>query len=260
MIAHWIHNPLGQSRLQRRQPREDLQHLDQNPVVPAVNQNPIELRRQRQVGLWIGNREFAEDAYGRGHDPLIGALQILDQTLEGHPHGIRVQGEESERSGGRLDANPRAGAGEERREFHTEVAGEVRGGSGGGEKFEGEGGRGIARGREVLAELVRREGENGCGGGEAEGGGEIAQFLVEEERGREKLEGMECGPGDVDAMEGAEVGELLEGDGLGGRVRCPDLAADVVHGPRQNEGRRIRPGDGGSRSQGLDEVFEGALE
>lgn len=63
-----------------------------------------------------------------------------------------------------------------------------------------------------------------------------------------ELDGVEGGPRHVDAVEGVEVGELLEGGGLRLRVVGFDLAADHVD-RLGNEGR-LRPRR--AEAEGLD--------
>jgi hypothetical protein len=116
------------------------------------------------------------------------------------------------------------------------------------------GGCGGGRG-EVLVELVggeREEGERGRGEGER--GGEVGEALVREVRRGEELDGREGERvgGDGGEVEGGEVGELLESGGLGGRVRGADLAVD--RGERAGDGRRLA-GGGLVGAEGLDEVL-----
>lgn len=51
---------------------------------------------------------------------------------------------------------------------------------------------------------------------EGQGGGEVADLLVVEARGGGELDGVKGGKGVVDGVQGAEVGEFLEGGGFGG--------------------------------------------
>lgn len=63
---------------------------------------------------------------------------------------------------------------------------------------------------------------------EGEGGGEISYTFVRVGgRGRE-LDGVESGPRHIGAIEGVEIGELLEGGGLRLGVGGFDLAADLI--------------------------------
>lgn len=76
-----------------------------------------------------------------------------------------------------------------------------------------------------------REEEDDVGGGvEGEGGGEVSDLLVVETGGGGDLDGVEGGPGVVDAVERAEVGEFLEGGGLGLEISRLDLAPDLLQG------------------------------
>ena len=131
-----------------------------------------------------------------------------------------------------------------------EVDGEVgRGGSGGGGKeLEREGAYVVGGGggggrREVLVDLVGGEREEGERGGvERQRGGEIGEALVWEVRRGEELDGGErvrVGD-DGDEVEGGEVGELLERDGLGCRVRGADLTVDLGEGAAN--GQRLAGG------------------
>lgn len=83
----------------------------------------------------------------------------------------------------------------------------------------------------------------------------VSNPLVGKARGGHELDDMESCPGHVVEVEGAEVRELLEGSGLGVRVGGLDLAADILHGLR-DEGRLADE----LETKALDEVLECALE
>lgn len=112
------------------------------------------------------------------------------------------------------------------------MAREVDGDGEGEEVKGGRGEQGVGWGAgEVFVDLVGQEGDEVGGGGvEGEGGG------VEEERGREELEAVEGGPVLVEVVEGEEVGELLDGDALGGVVLRSDLTADLGKGACNGDG------------------------
>lgn len=131
-----------------------------------------------------------------------------------------------------------------------EVDGEVgRGGCGGGGKeLEREGAYVVGGGggggrREVLVDLVGGEREEGERGGvQRQRGGEVGEALVREVRRGEELDGGERVRvrDDGDEVEGGEVGELLERDGLGRRVRGADLTVDLGEGA--GDGQRLAGG------------------
>lgn len=68
---------------------------------------------------------------------------------------------------------------------------------------------------------------------------------------------MEGGEGHVNGVDGGEVGELLEGDGLGNGIGGTELAAYIVEGFRNDEGRG---GGKERRSEGFYQIVQGPLE
>lgn len=115
---------------------------------------------------------------------------------------------------------------------------------------------GIRRG-EILAQLVSEEEDNVCGGGvEGEGGGEVGDALMGVGGGGRELDGMEGGPRHVSAVEGVEVGQFLEGSGLGLRVCGFDLAADLIDRFGDEGGLCARR----AVADALDYVVDGMLE
>lgn len=64
----------------------------------------------------------------------------------------------------------------------------------------------------------------------------VPDFLVEELRGGDDFDGVEGSERHVEAVEGAEIGEFLEGDGFGVEVGGLDLPTNLLHGFRDEEG------------------------
>ncbi|KAL6962420.1 hypothetical protein U1Q18_037378 [Sarracenia purpurea var. burkii] len=81
------------------------------------------------------------------------------------------------------------------------------------EVFEGHAYLELVGGGEVFPELIGEEDDVG-GGVERLGGGEVTDLLLVEARGGDDLDDVEGGPGIVDAVEGAEVRQFLDGGGL----------------------------------------------
>lgn len=88
----------------------------------------------------------------------------------------------------------------------------------------------------VLAELVGDEEDDVSAVVEGEGSGEVGNLLEGEARETHGLDDVEGGPGHVEAVEGVEVGELVEGGGLGVGVGGLDLASDLVQGLGEERG------------------------
>ena len=90
---------------------------------------------------------------------------------------------------------------------------------------------------------------------EGEGCGAVADGLVGEAGGGHELDGVEGGPRHIDAVDGGQVAELVEGGGLSVGFRRLDLAADLLHGLR-DEGRFADQ----LEAHPLDQVVQGPLE
>lgn len=85
-------------------------------------------------------------------------------------------------------------------------------------------------GVEVLTKLMSREEGDISSSVEGVRRGVVSDLLVGEGGGAHELDNMESSTRHIEAVEGAEVSELLEGDGLGVEIGRLDLPADVVSG------------------------------
>lgn len=70
-------------------------------------------------------------------------------------------------------------------------------------------------GGKVFAELISQEEEDVGGRTEGKGCGEVTGFFVEKIGGGGEFYGVEGGPRHVDAVEGVEISEFLDGSGFG---------------------------------------------
>lgn len=83
----------------------------------------------------------------------------------------------------------------------------------------------------------------------------VGDPLVGETGGGEELDDVEGRERHVEEVEGAEIRQLLEGDGLGVGVGGLDLAADLVHG-FGDEGALADE----AQAEAFDQVLQCALE
>lgn len=83
----------------------------------------------------------------------------------------------------------------------------------------------------------------------------VPDLLVGKPRGRDDFHCVKGCPRHIHAVEGTEVGELLESSSFGGQVGGLDLAPDFVEGFGNEDGFADE-----LQAEPLDEVLDGALE
>ncbi|KAL6984140.1 hypothetical protein U1Q18_017515 [Sarracenia purpurea var. burkii] len=94
------------------------------------------------------------------------------------------------------------------------------------EAFEGHAYLELVGGGKVFPELIGEEEDDVGGGVEGLGDSEVTDLLVVKARGGDDLDGMEGGPGIIDFVEGAEVGQLLDGSRFSVDLAIGDTGQD----------------------------------
>jgi len=80
---------LGEARLKRDERAEQLDHLDQDPVVGGGGEDLEELRCETKVVLGVSSSELTQDIHDGGDDTGIFIVELLSDTLEGHAKCLR---------------------------------------------------------------------------------------------------------------------------------------------------------------------------
>jgi len=142
--------------LQGSQLSKHLEHLDQNPIVLRINQNPIKLRRQGKIRPRIFGSQLAENSNHGGNNQRIGTLEILNQALETNPNCVGVLIENPQNDGDSLLPDENLSGGEQLENLGRQIAREVESGNSR-QQIESEAYLELVGGGEVLAELVGDE-------------------------------------------------------------------------------------------------------
>ena len=217
---------LAEAGLERRECAEELDDLDEHPVVVGHGHELEEDGRQRQVVLRILARQLANHIHGRGLHARLRVVELLLEARKGRPQRVRIVQEDLVHDEHRLLADVGLVRVHEREYLGGEVARQV------GRDEAREAAQRDARlvhvlRGEVLAYHVGGEHEHVGAVVEALGGGQVADALEGELGGAHDLDDVEGGPADVVA-EHLEVAELVDGVRLGGDVLLLELLLDLV--------------------------------